>query len=129
MNGRDFEDKAKNSAGTVRLIVTVFIILNIFSTIWLVNRWYIDDEFAIAWGIISIMSLLLFQHMWESVYQMLRHIAKLTRDGHKIAYALEVEEVEKERESQQGQPVWEVQKTDDDYLFEMAQFKARNEHE
>jgi len=81
VNGRLFEVKAKNSARKVRSIVYVFIILNIFSTIWLADRWYITDELAIAWGILSIMSLLLVHHMWESVYQMLKLIAILTKEA------------------------------------------------
>ena len=81
MTGRDFEVKAKNSAGKVRSIVGIFVMLNILCTIWLADKWYIEDEWAISWGILSIMSLLLIHHMWESVYQMLKLIAILTKES------------------------------------------------
>ena len=128
MIGTDYEDKAKISAGMARLIFFVFIILQIFVTIWLADRWYFGTEFAFALGFTSIMTLLLFRHMWESIYQMLRYIAKLTREGH---YNTPTKNVEQTQQSQTVADVFikEAEKTGDDYQWELVQHEARKERE
>ena len=70
-------NKAENSAAIVRVILSVFIILIIIGTILLVFSTEIAEIqlIFILLGTFYLMSVLLLLFMWDSIYQMLSHIA------------------------------------------------------
>lgn len=76
MAADDFNN-AENSAAVVRVIMSVFIILVIIGTILIVLSTEIAEIqlIFVAMGIFYLMILLLLLFMWESIYQMLSHIA------------------------------------------------------
>ena len=72
----DFNN-AEGSAAAVRIIIGLFIIAIIIGTLFLVLSTESADLQLIffANGLFSIMGLLLLLFMWDSIYQMLSHIA------------------------------------------------------
>ena len=81
VTGREFEVKARNSAENVGIIIGVFIVIHIF---YVILSWEGVDSPESAWALayvfVAVMGLLLVYHIWESVYQMLRLIAILTKE-------------------------------------------------